>query len=311
MKLKRWLTAILLVVTTVVFSSGCYMISAQRMWRVKGTYKLTTYSRTHKETGGTYDYLTEQGQEVYLVITGEGRGYYVYKDNETQAYSKVVDLRYEYSEEESSKISRVGYKDSTEKEYTYHGVTRNSLNYSNPGIWQDYEYSRRWTKVSRKTDLSKVKEELGEIKEYSYEAWGANALYEVIRTSSAETGDKWHLIPSFEYQYYFIAIDSLAMKATTYYALKSDLIPVVKTETITFVNPGLYGGWAAIKIGDVEWGEPESGYKYERKMTSTVENTDGADVKVKYIEALHPIAYQWTEELIQQRIADKMPMQVN
>lgn len=301
MKVKRLLVAILLVVTTVAFSSGCYMISAQKMWRVKGTYKLTTYTRTHKESGTTLDYLAEKGMEVYLIVgtadSGRRGGYYVYKDNETEAYSKEVDLLFEYSEEDSSKVTRVGYKDSTEKEYTYHGVTRNSLNYSNPGIWQDYEYSRRWTKISRDTDLSKVKEELGEIKEYSYDAWGANALYELM--TSEETGDNWVLYPPQEYQYYFIAIDAYAKKATTYYALKSDLIPLVRTETVTIVN----WDWSVIKIGDVEWKTSESIYKYERPITTTVE-----DVNVEYIEALRVDTYQWTDDIIQQKIADKMPI---
>ena len=64
--------------------------------------------------------------------------------------------------------------------------------------------------------------------------------------------------------------------------------------------------WSVIKIGDVEWGMSESIYKYERSITTIVEGEN-----VKYIEALRIDTYQWTKELIEQKILEKLPIENN
>ena len=90
-KLKCLLSA-LLIVMLMVLSTGCYIVNGQKMWRVKGTYELTHYTFTNGKTDTVTDYIAEKGYKVYLVVTGNGTGYYVHKDDETEAYYREVSL---------------------------------------------------------------------------------------------------------------------------------------------------------------------------------------------------------------------------
>ena len=260
---------------TMPLFSGCFMVNSQKMKRVKGTYKLTNYTYTPKyerkegATPVTVDYIADRGYEVYLVVTGEDRGYYVHKDNETTAYSKEVSLTYEYDTEETSKIKFVSYQDSTEGKENQFGVTRDALNYSKPAF--DYtelftdkpmrseDIRKDWKKVDSATDLSYVKEQLGELREYTYDGWANRGLYSISAYSLPDDTDA---LPEEEipYLYYYVAIDgTTSMKATVYYALKSDSTPVQETKLITLVN-----GWSKIKIGDSEWTAGQFGGSFYR-----------------------------------------------
>ena len=78
-KFKR-LIAICLVVAFMAAFAGCYMVSGQKMKNLKGTYKLTHYTRTPKHerkegyTQKTTNYLEDADYmyEDYLIITGSG-----------------------------------------------------------------------------------------------------------------------------------------------------------------------------------------------------------------------------------------------
>ena len=201
-KIKLASIALSLLLGITAFSS-CMVINSQKMKNVKGTYQLTNYTYTPKHerkanyTPNTIDYIADRGYEVYLVITGENKGYYVHKDNETEAYSTVVDLSYEYDTEDSSKVSYVQYRTSVETvsgaEWNRFGVTKDALNYSLPAF--DYtelftkrpmrseSISKSWKKVDKATDLSYVKKQLGEIKEYGYEDF---ALKDAENSSETE-----------------------------------------------------------------------------------------------------------------------------
>ena len=76
----------MLAVLLVVFTSGCYMINAQKMRKVKGTYELTGYSITNGYTDKTTDYIATYGYKVYLIVTGNSQGYCVFSDNDTEPY---------------------------------------------------------------------------------------------------------------------------------------------------------------------------------------------------------------------------------
>ena len=184
-KIKYWLV-VLLIVAFSMLSFGCYAVQGQKMKTVKGTYKLVHYTYTpsyeRKEgyTPTTIDYIADRGYEVYLVVTGTNMGYYVHKDNNTSAYSMEVTLLYEYDQEDSSKVEYVTYADATQigssTSGRKFGVTKNKLNYSLPAF--DYtqpfthkkmrseDIQKDWEKVDKATDLSYVKKQLGEIKEY-------------------------------------------------------------------------------------------------------------------------------------------------
>ncbi len=185
--MKR-ISAVVLLLAMLAALSGCYVISPQRMWRVKGTYRLTGYSVTPKHerkegyTPTTVDYVADDEYlfEDYLVITGEGRGYYVHKAKDTPATVQEISLSYEYNAEDSSKVEYVilgglaviSLPEGAEKL----GITRNNLGYSKPGI--DYtelatkrpmrteSNSVRFERVNRATDLSFVEKQLGTLTPY-------------------------------------------------------------------------------------------------------------------------------------------------
>ena len=183
MRIFKRLLALALLVAFALTASGCYVISAQRMWRVKGTYKLTAYTYTPQYekregyTPRTYNYVEDEEYryEVYLVVTGEGSGYYVRKDADTAAYYKTVSLSYEYSED-SQKVAYVIYNGVDPiGGVNKLGVTKNHLGYSKPG----FDFTQLFTeksmrsedlyvsfeKVDRATNLSYVEKQLGPLTE--------------------------------------------------------------------------------------------------------------------------------------------------
>lgn len=179
MKIVKKISALLLLVAIVLSTAGCYVIQAQTMKNLKGTYKLTTYSytasyeRREGYTPKTYNYVDdpEYLYEEYLVITGTGTGYFVHKDASGEVYVKEVTLTYTYSEEETNKIQYVTYSDGVStSDRNQLGVNGKTLNYSKPAF--DYttlitkvnmrseDLNVRWSKVDRATDLSYVQSQI-------------------------------------------------------------------------------------------------------------------------------------------------------
>lgn len=279
MKILRKICMALAVAMAMAFLAGCYVIQAQPMKKLKGTYQLTNYTRTPSYTYGdkkpdTINYLEQYGYEDYLVVTGEGKGYYVHKANDTPAYSVEVDLAYEYHEEDSSKVAYVKYKTVLESSYetdNKFGVTSGGLNCSNPGglhlgiegLPVTAGYDKNWQKVDNATDLSYVKMKFSNLKEYSYQEWAYNIVLEFGEAKNVGTGE-WLHDTNNPYEYYYIAIDPVAKQATTYYALKADLEQKKETSAITLAD----GTWNTIQIGDLTLTKESSSYTY--KTTRTV-----------------------------------------
>ena len=159
MKKIKVLLSVLLVALLMVVSSGCYMIQGQTMKNVKGTYELTSYTRTNGKTNAVTDYVTDYGYKVYLVVTGSGQGYCAFSKAETDPYYLTCNLSYEYNTEDSSKVDYVAYAYNGVSQRF--GVTKNGLNFSRPAIKLSDKVasdgiSISWKKVSKKTDLSYV-----------------------------------------------------------------------------------------------------------------------------------------------------------
>lgn len=268
MKIKR-LLAILLIVTMLFSTASCYMISGQKMNKVKGTYKLTTYSYTPKHerrdgyTQKTYDYVNgeEYLYEDYLIVTGSSTGYYVHKQVGEDAYVKEVTLSYEYSQDDSSKIEYIIYNDSITVNgdgggLNRLGVNRDTLNYTKASF--DYtelftkkemrsEYlSVSWQKVDRATDLSFVEKQLGTLKKYDYKAFSVRGIYGISTSTNSNSVE-----PS-EYQYFYYVIDTAdgALRATAFYALKSSPSTVESREaSISRIDDE----WNSIKLDGNIW----------------------------------------------------------
>ena len=253
MKKTRILLVALLVVAFVLNMSGCYMISGQKMEKVKGTYRLTNYTYTpsyERREGYTpkhYDYVNDENlkYENYLIVTGTDIGYYVHKGVNTPAYVKEVKLSYGYNAEDSSIVEYVTYNDSVANKSTVGtnklGVNKNNLNCSKSAL--DYtewitnrpmrteEYSVRWEKVDPATDLSYVREQVGALKVYDYQSFALRGIYELGTSTNMETGE----LLEYPYQYFYYVIDTAegVTTATMYYALKETPTMQVK-ETVAF-----------------------------------------------------------------------------
>ncbi len=268
MKLLKRMLAVLLTVSLLMTLAGCYMISGQKMKTVKGTYKLTVYSWIPKhEQGknpGTVDYLTDERYlyEEYLVVTGDGMGYYVHKDANTPAYAKEVTLSYRYNAEDSAKVEYVVFNDAltvnSDTGTNRLGVTKNRLGYSLPAF--DYtelftkkklrseDITVRWEKVDKATDLSYVEEQLGTLKRYDYQSFGARGIYELGTPVELATGN----FLASEYQYYFYVIDTAdgRLTATAHYA-RTDTPTVPETATATISRTA--EDWSTLLIDGVTY----------------------------------------------------------
>ena len=170
--MKKAITKILalaLALFSLLSLSGCYSIKSGKMRRVEGTYKLTAYSTKVNN-------LEENGIVMYLVINGDGTGYYAYSDNETEAYYDTVSVRFISDTEKSGYYSYVEIDFTGDGNYTklgvYSSLKTKTLNSSIPrytgGILNgdfrlDYYESVTFTRVSGKTDLSYVKSAMGDI----------------------------------------------------------------------------------------------------------------------------------------------------
>lgn len=167
-KLKATLSMLFLALLIAV-STGCYFIQAQPMKNVKGTYELTSYTRTNGKTNAVTDYIETYGYKVYLVVTGSEQGYCVFSNNDTEPYYYTCSLSYTHNEDKSSYIDYVVYAyNGTSQKF---GVTKDALNFSRPAIkWSETitsdGISVSWKRVSKKTDLSYVEEQLGTVAEY-------------------------------------------------------------------------------------------------------------------------------------------------
>ncbi len=304
-KFKTLLTSLLILIFAVT-SFGCYIVQGQKMKDVKGTYKLTRYVRTPKylkgQTPKTTDYIADKGYEVYLVVTGSGTGYYVHKDNDTVAYSREISMSYEYNEEDSSKVEYVLSNETLLGEDTRFAITKNRLNRSLASVTYaemkigdlvlveahtSKSFDMDWEKVSKTTDLSYAKSQLGTLKEYDYIGYDKRGIYEMTTYNVDGTS-----VVDDPYQYYFIMIDTAkgTTTAKVYYALKTDLTPVV--ETVSFAANSDY---TVFTIDGKTWTvDPSWGTYYYCQGTETREQIVNTN-------------YTISEDSINQMIQSKLP----
>ncbi len=281
MKKFRFLLALLLVIAFAAALTGCYMVSGQKMDKVKGTYKLThytyipSYERREGYTPNTTDYINDEEYlyEDYLVITGGGTGYYVHKDASGEAYVKEVMLSYEYNAEDSSKVEYVTYYDalnagSTTNNGNHLGVSKGGLNFSRPAFdftqlftgkkMRSEDLSVRWEKVDKATDLSYVKKQISSLKEYDYQSYAVRGIYELGTVTDMTTGE----VTDNGYQYFYYVIDTAkgVTTVTVCYALSETPTQQVK-KTVALAYEGT--DWSTMTIDGVLWTvDPQWGTYY-------------------------------------------------
>lgn len=241
MKIVKHLLAMLLILAVLLSTVGCYFVSSQKMYRVKGTYKLTNYTYTpsyERKDGYTpkqRDYVNgeEYMYEDYLIITGTSKGYYIHKEVGADPYVKEITLSYEYDSEDSSKVSYVIYNDALTVNKTDGGVNRlgvakNNLNYNKSSFDYTELFTKRpmrseslyvrWEKVDRTTDLSYAEKKLGSLKYYDYNSFAIRGIYELSSQTEIENGN----VLESQYLYFFYVIDTAegVTNITTCYATK-------------------------------------------------------------------------------------------
>lgn len=237
MKALKKFTMFLSVLVPILSLCGCYTIDAGSMSKLKGTYALTEYYRTYpasgEEASQKTDFIEEKKIEAYLVIDGSSFGYVVYKDEQTAPLCNRVYITYTYSEENPQNVEMIEYRTARSDEtpivergklgfYAKAKMLNQTLprmEFENGSIVTKYTDYTKYVRADKATDLSYVAEKFGSVPAC---ADFALAPYEGL----------WYLdTPSeTEYIYYVMDIDSVAKKATVYYALRADGERVVKTE---------------------------------------------------------------------------------
>ena len=173
-------------VCSMIFATGCQIISGVKMKDLVGTYEMTSY-------GAKTNVMEEREIKMYMVINSNGSGYYVFKDNDTEVYAAEMRVSFTANTEDSSKYDYV--KCTFYDGYTIDfGVNRDTLNYSKI-VWKplqwgkpletDYTISVGFKKVSKKTDLSYVQNKLDvELMALPFGLSRMSAVYELISVTA-------------------------------------------------------------------------------------------------------------------------------
>lgn len=262
------LTAVMLLLLVIL--PGCYFTNPQKMKNLKGTYELTSYTRTAGNTNAVTDYLEKYGYVEYLIVTGTSTGYLVHKDNNTEAYAMEVRLAYEYDEEDSSLVAYVTYtiNEDSQPRANKFGVTRDNLNVSIPAIKLSDKiysdgYSRSFKKVSNDIDLSYAKSKLGELNQYDWESWKYKGIWELSVTGAYETGTGQSITDfTNPYWYYYVVIHGHNNEVTVYWAdsfTTSSIAPEQKQKTVTLPDDF---DWSTLEIDGRTWSLESFGQAY-------------------------------------------------
>lgn len=279
-RLKVICIALVTMLVSLFAMTSCMVIQAQKMKNVVGTYHLKHYSVTNGKTNKVTDYLEKYGYDVYMVVTGESKGYYIHSDNDTPAYSREITLRYIRHEEDTEKVAHVEY---SYDGYTYEslGVTHHAMNYSRPRIYisdllNTDGYDENWERVDDATDLSYVRTKFPQLREYNSESYAMEGIYEMRSPSWEVQGENQASAPENPYYYYYVALDPIAMTATVAYLEKAEGSVAVKN---TGVPVTLIEGWNAFKIGDVEWRSDQNWTSYYYSVSEVEGATDGSMIR--------------------------------
>lgn len=314
MKKFRILLVALLIIAFAATMTGCYMISGQKMDKVKGTYKLKSYTYTpsyeRKEgyTPNSTDYINDEKYlyEDYLIVTGTSTGYYVHKEANAPAYVKEVTLSYEFDVKDSSKVEYVIYNDAltagnTTNDGNRLGVSRSGLNFKRPSLDYTQLFTHKkmrseylyvyWEKVDKATDLSYAKKQVGDLKEYDYEGYAARGVYELGAVTDITTGEA----KNNGYQYFYYVIDTAkgVTNVTAHYALLETPTEQVK-ETVTFQHRD--ADWSSMTIDGVLWEiDPQWGNYYYSESEG-----------LKY--QIYCVSHDISDSMIESLIANRLPV---
>lgn len=161
------LAVLLLSVCILLGTAGCYFVDGGKFSTLKGTYQLTTLHRSYQDVEiGSVDVLQTKEIVAYLIIYSQSEAYYVYGDKNNELTCYQVSIRLEYSQENSSLVEYVTFRDGDGGHLGYHKKNK-TLSQQLPaftiaGYGRNYSETTTYTRVSTAADLSYVQQKLGE-----------------------------------------------------------------------------------------------------------------------------------------------------
>lgn len=239
--MKKSLVSLVLVMI-LLFSTlqltGCYIVKSGKLKNVEGTYQLTSYSTNKNE-------IEENGIELYIVIKSDGKGYYTYKDNDTELYFSELRCRFLQDTEDSKKYSYVEIDFHGNNEWETFGVnstmSRKTLNFSKPK-WKgniiegnlaiDYTIGVTFTRVDKSTDLSYIKKNVGDKPVVPYGAKNFIGVY-FYSDTIFDNPDIEAMQYESPFVYFYLHINCLSGRGEVWYMLKEDEVRVNKTITVS------------------------------------------------------------------------------
>ena len=224
--MKKFLSVFLLslIVIASAFSTGCYRLKAAKKSEIAGTYELVRYSRSSTGEDDEGNYKAKKGIESYLVISEEGKGYYIYKDNNTPLYCVETSVNFIESEEERGKYEYVEM-DMEVKPLASKMGYRNG--YLNIGV-MDFTYVDKikyegmlytdYKKVNKDQSLSYILKKFPDISVYKRGEYVYKGYFDsYVECDGVEDSEAQIFV------YYVMKLDTLNKKAKAYYMYKSDM----------------------------------------------------------------------------------------
>lgn len=281
-KLLATLIVTVMLAAVACVAAGCYNSKPAVMSELVGVYELTQFTRWHTEGEGEQattqesDLKAEKGIRAYLVVNDNGRGYYVYKDNEGLS-AKEVAITYTYDDKDPTQIKEITYSDglaTTGDGYPGKGretlgltfkLKDKTLNYyyaqfNGKLLNRDYSQKVIYKKVSKSPALSYVESNLG-------------VQLNVPRMEIAGL-DGWQVYESYNESdrlaYFYIDLHVAEGQATIYYMFREDGIPHQEDRTVTFDVPQDTNQPIAIHVGD----DVFYAYNYVTTIPSTIWHQD-------------------------------------
>lgn len=242
--LSLTMVLILILSVTAVFS-GCYVVRSGKMRQIEGTYQLTIYS-------GNSDYLTERGMTLYMVLKGDGTGYYAYSSNDTEPHIAELRCRFLNDPDESGKFDYVEIDFDGRGEYVKFAVNAswNSTNLnSQRAVWKgslldgtlgiDYYIHSDFSRVDNATDLSYINEKFGTYDVLPFGALRFNGMYELEEIEYRGDGDT---LPENPYVYAYFTVDVINKSIKAWFMTKDEEKHLEDTDSFEMVseNGSLY-----------------------------------------------------------------------
>lgn len=267
--MKKKITCVTLVITllaTLLLLAACYVSRPDKVENVVGTYKLIVFTHTLPASDPenpdadldkrTTDFIKTKGITAYLVVKSDGKGYYVYKDNENALSAKEVLVTFSFDEDDNSRVKEIHYTSGGDyhgDDYPGKGKETLGVNFSKSSkiisyylpswngnlIKRDHSQQVTYEKVSDAADLSYVNEQLN--------VSLAVAPYETAKLDGIHVYDGY-TDERCDYNYFIVDLKAAEKKANVYYLEKT------AEEQTTLTNlPFTYtieGDKMTIKLGD-------------------------------------------------------------